>query len=550
MNDLGGMSISKPDSIAFRVFAQMGSLLSLAIAACGWSLDGDSTTLNRVNRPRNIVLLIGDGMGPQQVALLRHLSVALRSGLTIPSDIPPPGPFAIERLFSEAEVGLVFPEADGGLVVDSAAAGTAIASGEAVPPRSLGMRRDGSPTRSVVELAARRGMQIGLVSDTRLTHATPAAFVAHVPDRAAEEEIAKQILESGVDVLLSGGKRFFEYSGERAPLRTVKQVALTAPDGRSTKLLKFAGYPVVEDLSALEQVRAPPVLGLFAPGSMSDGITEYRSRGRVGRQEPSLKEMTHHALRLLDDAPNGFFLMVEAGQIDWAGHANDAGWLLYEMMRFDSALGEILEWMESRDDTLLLITADHETGSFGLSYTGSREQGGDGKSKQLDFGSPQVFSRLLAQRRPIRAMIADSAGDPSALSVSLSKELPFPVSDHVQALVLKNGRKWVSHSSTCEDGIGDSLQPTFYPDTMDYLSALIGRDIGPAQGIVWGTGTHTGTPVALFALGESVHTSRFVGLYPQTEIGRRLKGLLSGKLRPSKKSQSPRWLSPKIPASR
>lgn len=478
--------------------------------------------------PRNIILLIGDGMGPQQIALLRLFGQALRAGVPLPEGRTFPRSLALERLLERAATGIAFPEGESALVVDSACAGTALAAGEVVAPGVLGLRRDGSRVETVVEVAERLGMATGLVSDTRITHATPAAFVAQVAQRSSEHEIARQILASNVDVLLSAGRDFFPSPGSRSVPSRLHAVGLGAQVGESPS--DGAGmerFHLLHDRRALEAATKTPVLGLFAPDAMPDGITEYASRNDPGRTIPTLTEMTQHALRLLTPSENGFFLMVEAGQIDWAGHANDAGWLLYEMVRFDGALREILDWMTTNPDTLLIVTADHETGSFGFSYRG--ESGGLSaeRAKRYDFGSLDVFTKLLAQKRPLRESIKASGSDPDRLRRNLTADLPFIVSPRTVADIVRGLSAVAQKRSPCDSA--SAVVCPFYPDSNNYLTALVARELSSQQGIVWGTGTHTSTPVGVYAVGAPHLTARFAGAYPQVEVGRRLKMTLEAR---------------------
>lgn len=120
----------------------------------------------------------------------------------------------------------------------------------------------------------------------------------------------------------------------------------------------------------LEKAQGDKLLGLFANSGMYDGITYSQTKNDPDRKEPTLKEMTDKALEILSKDKDGFFLMVEGGQIDWAGHSNDAGSMLHEMIKFDETVNAVYQWAKDRDDTLIIVTADHETGSFGFSYSG------------------------------------------------------------------------------------------------------------------------------------------------------------------------------------
>ena len=133
---------------------------------------------------------------------------------------------------------------------------------------------------------------------------------------------------------------------------------------------KQDGYQLAFSKKQLESASSDgKLLGLFAYSGMNDGIRHSQQKDDAARTQPTLREMTLKALDVLSKDPDGFFLMIEGGQIDWAGHNNDAGTMLHEMLKFDEAVEAVYEWVKERDDTMVVITADHETGSFGFSYS-------------------------------------------------------------------------------------------------------------------------------------------------------------------------------------
>ena len=139
----------------------------------------------------------------------------------------------------------------------------------------------------------------------------------------------------------------------------------------SRNLLKEAqekGYALAFNRSQMETAQGK-LLGLFAYSAMPDGITVTHSQDSPDRTIPTLKEMSAKALQVLSKNDKGFFLMIEAGMIDWAAHNNDTGLMLHEMFRLNETVEYVLDWAENRDDTLIIVTADHTTGGFGISYS-------------------------------------------------------------------------------------------------------------------------------------------------------------------------------------
>lgn len=323
---------------------------------------------------KNIILLIGDGMGPQQVGLLDLYARFAGDEQRYPS-----AQSHISRFFDDAQLSLSQVTPSDGLVIDSGASATQLAAGVATPFGTVGCDAMGNAVVTVLDDARARGVRTGLVSETRLTHATPASFAASVEDRWNESSIAVQMIESGADVMLSAGARFFVPQGatgaadlsEAVGARFADAWPLESSRDDERDLLneaQQAGYELVFTRDQLlAQAPAQRVLGLFGARNFDDGRAWYEDED--ADYQPSLREMTEAALRQLEQSPDGFFLMVEGGQIDWAGHANDAQRLLYELMRFDEAVEVVMNWAAERDDTLVLLTADHETGGFSLHYT-------------------------------------------------------------------------------------------------------------------------------------------------------------------------------------
>ncbi len=202
-------------------------------------------------------------------------------------------------------------------------------------------QKDGQRLVSLAEEAKSLGYSVGLVSNTKVTHATPAAFYAHVNHRYKEDEIAKQFLASGVDVCLSGGRKAF-------PVGSVDP-------GR---------FCVVVDDKGLQKAsrgKDSRILGLFAEDMMHPRFVPEDMR----KGEPSLAEMTEAAIRVLSRNEKGFFLMVEGGLIDGCAHANDAHGAILEVLEYDKAVAQALK-MVSGQETLVLSVSDHETGGVAV----------------------------------------------------------------------------------------------------------------------------------------------------------------------------------------
>ena len=271
---------------------------------------------------RNVILCIGDGMGPEQVKAARCFMGTNLVFETFPYQ------------------SRVTTAAAGGVLTDSAAAGTALATGRKanVGVISLALPGDGREIETLLEHFNKLGKSTGLVTTSYLTDATPAAFGAHETSRTNKAGIANDYLwQTRPNVLFGGGG-----------------------NGLAVAAAQAAGYRVVTDaasLAALSGVVDSHVVGLFGSGPLP---YVYDGLGAL----PQLSQMTATALGILDKDPDGFFLMMEGGNIDHAGHANDLPRGVAETVAFGEAVRAIVVWAQGRADTIILVTADHETGGL------------------------------------------------------------------------------------------------------------------------------------------------------------------------------------------
>ena len=505
---------------------------------------GCTTTEQKQKEPKkikNLILLIGDGMGPQQIGLLESYAKLA------PNSIYQGQNSALSSLANNGFTGLSNHYPSNALVVDSACSATQIATGVASNSEMIGLNQYGETVLTILERAKAQGKSTGLISDTRLTHATPAAFAAHQIHRSLENRIAEQmVLGNQVDVMLSGGLRHFipkEYqlTGQFDYENALKQARLSLKSKRhdDKNILKEAealGYELSFNREQLLATKKDKVLGLFANSAMQDGVATRYQRNA----EPNLTEMAKVALDKLANNPNGFFLMVEGGQIDWAGHNNDAGTLLHEMLKFDDMVKHVLAFAKERDDTLVVVTADHETGGFGFSYSGVNLP----KAVQLDndnqdtfkpsfnFGDVSILDKLYQQSQSYNSMWYSAAGTQSvptknALMAAINQHSAFKVSssDIDNILNLQENTMQVGGHKALDRKLSAKINDfsPFYVYIDQRPLNLIGRALSTQQNIVWSTGTHTHTPVPVFAFGPTNHAKHFSGFYHHLELGKKMQ---------------------------
>jgi len=309
---------------------------------------------------RNVIFMVSDGMS-QGTLTLAHMFRRLRDGRDshwVSSWSRPGVRRALARTHS----------ADS-LVTDSAAGGCAWGIGEHINNEVINITPDGRQPTPILVHARQNGKATGLVTTTRLTHATPASFLATMPKRSMEGEIAAQMLERGFDVALGGGGKFItpELIARHPALRVARDAAT---------LTRLAN---AQDTT--------PLLGVFA-----DSHCPYELDRTA--DSPSLSAMTRAALDVLSRRERGFVLQVEGGRVDHAAHANDAGALLFDQVEFDNAIGAVADFARERDDTLVIITTDHANGNPGLTLYGPESHAAFGRLCAVKKSFEWIFEQI------------------------------------------------------------------------------------------------------------------------------------------------------------
>ena len=281
-----------------------------------------------LEQPKNIVLLIGDGMGLSQVSALIYSQKEQSS---------------FEQFTS---VGFHKPYSWDDLITDSAAGATAFACGVKTFNNAIGVNKDTQRVLSILEEAEEAGMSTGLVATASIVHATPAAFIAHQPMRTMYEAIAADFLNTEIDFFLGGGQEYFENR---------------ITDKRNLiEELRKKNYVVLQDYNGFVPKKFNPDknFAFFTASTHPPATTGGRN------YLPAAASLALDFLELHDS--DGFFLMIEGSQIDWAGHANDVYMLKKEMLDFDRTVSRVLDYAKRKGDTLVIVTADHETGGMAL----------------------------------------------------------------------------------------------------------------------------------------------------------------------------------------
>jgi len=281
------------------------------------------------SKPKNIILMIGDGMGISQITAGMY-----RNGNKL----------NLERIKT---IGLHKSYSSDNLVTDSAAGATAFASGIKTYNGAIGVTKDTLPVETILEKAKKNNMATGLVATSTIVHATPASFFSHVKSRQLYEDIAEDFLDGTVDFFVGGGLKYFT-SREKDDRNIMEE-------------LEAKGYQMSSYFDKnFKNVKIDLTKKFGYLTSSSDPLTVEQGR-------KYLTAASEKALKFLDQkSDDGFFLMIEGSQIDWGGHANNTNFIITEMIDFDKAIGKVLDFIEKDKETLLIVTADHETGGFAL----------------------------------------------------------------------------------------------------------------------------------------------------------------------------------------
>lgn len=301
-------------------------------------------TTNPQAIPRNIIVMIGDGMGYTQV----DAASIYKYGET--------GSIAFEYAPYTASMTTYAKDS---AITDSAAAASAMATGQKLNNGVIAMAIPGNSAEleTTLEHYRNRCKLTGLVTTSNINHATPASFGAHEPARYNYSQIAGDFFGQTRPNLLFGGKE----------------------SGITTAAAQAAGYQVVTNRASMQSLSTPanPFNNLFISGQFGNGHFDYEYDQAVGQtnfysSNPHLSEMANTALDLLDDSPEGFFLMIEGARIDHAGHSNLRNHNIFETLEFENTFQQVINWMAGRDDTLLIVTADHETGGLSIRQNNGR----------------------------------------------------------------------------------------------------------------------------------------------------------------------------------
>ncbi len=432
---------------------------------------------------KGVVFLVSDGMSPGVFTLAEAFSQSTRNQGTL-----------WWQLWNDpnAARGLMDTASADSLVTDSAAAATSWGGGQRVNNGAINTTPDGSRIEPISVALKQAGVKLGLVTTTRMTHATPAGFATSVAKRDMEKEIAAQYLDQA-DVLLGGGARFFE------------------PDEMFGKF-EQAGYSVVRDRDSLLASREAKVLGIFGNDHLPYSI-DHLNDADLKAKVPTLAEMTTAALDRFLEGDTPFLLMVEGGRIDHAAHLNCIAGVLHDQLAFDDAAVATLAKVASHDDILVVVTSDHGNANPGLNGIGERYH----LSNQR---FAHVSKLAISHERFFKSWARRKDAGQAELRTFTEEHLHFTPGD---------AELEVLHAALHKAQL-EARQKTRKVDDQNNQKqnweCILGQILGNHTGIGWAGNSHTSDPTLVSAIGPGAE--RFGGLVVNTDVNRHLKELLIG----------------------
>lgn len=462
----------KNNGFSRRDFLKTGALTSLLAGAGG--LNGCAAPVEKARawrgKARNVIFMVSDGMSAGTLALgdlmTRHVHGRPSHWISM-----------YERDLGRRS--LMDMASASSTVTDSAAASSSWGCGKRVGNGAVNMGPNGEAHPTVLQHFNHANKATGLVTTTRMTHATPAGFLANASNRNDEDAIAAQYLERGADVFYGGGARHFD--------------AAQRQDGRDL-FGEFAskGYRVVRNKAEFEALPhdRQPVLGVFFDSHLPYAV-DHMHVDEYKKTVPTLAEMTRSALARLSSKSNGFILQVEGGRVDHAAHANDAAGLVFDQVAFDDAIGVALDFSDRHPDTLLIVTSDHGNANPGLN--------GDGRSYN---DSAKMFASLASVTRSFEWMGANMPKDATVAQIR----------DFVAA--------YTNYPITLEQAeyIHKAHQRTYRAiyRKMHSTSAVMGQVLANYTAVNFIGDAHTGDYVELFATGPG--SAAMAGFVRNTEM--------------------------------
>ena len=452
------------------------SAITMATLLGGCTATAPEQKITQENKINNVIMIVADGMGPAYTTAYRYYADN------------PDTPAIEATVFDIYLVGSssTYPAPVSGYVTDSAASATALASGVKSYNGAIGVDVNKQPVETVLHRAKANGKKTGVVVTSQVNHATPASYITHNEYRRNYNAIADSYIDNGinVDVLLGGGWKYF-----------------IREDRNLVKEFQQAGFDYIDQYQQLATTTHDmPLLGLFADEGLPSVLDDKDSN--------RLLSMTKTALKHLEN-PDGFFMLIEASQVDWAGHANDINSAMAEMQDLADTLEFIADYVANNPDTQVVLTADHSTGGFTLAANGDY------------IWNPELIRNMKQTTLSVAKQFVDAEPTVEALSAQLANT---DISEE-DIQTLHDAKTNVAIKLEQYEKLPDSKKAkTWKPNVEHELYRAINKIVDAKTNTGWTTSGHTAVDVPVFAIGKASH--QFAGYQDNTDIAKRIFDLL------------------------
>jgi alkaline phosphatase len=444
--------------------------------SCSSQTDKPNQTLtSAVTPPKNIIMIVGDGMGPAYTTAYRYLK----------DDIDTP--LVENTVFDRTLVGMssTYPDLESDYVTDSAASATALSSAIKTYNGAIGVNINKEPVESVLAYAKKIGKKTGVVVTSQINHATPASYLAHNESRNNYNEIADSYIDDGIkaDLYLGGGWQYF-----------------IRKDRNLVEEFKQKGFHYIDDYKGLSSIPSnKPLLGLFGKKGLPwaiDDTNKYR-----------LSAMTKAATSHLSN-DKGYFMLVEASQVDWGGHSNDINSAMAEMDDLAKTLEYLEKYVAENPDTLVVLTADHSTGGLTVGAKGVYEW------------RPNVIKHMSQSTSAIAAVLEKE----DITQKKLSEMMNFGVTKEEISELIAVKSKTLNDITLFMSTAKTSKSKKYKPNLKKQLYKALNKIIDKRTNTGWTSSGHTAIDVQVFAFGQG--SELFNGYQDNTDIAKKIFKLL------------------------
>tara|TARA_R100001377_G_C3189915_1_gene110122 strand:+ start:193 stop:1635 length:1443 start_codon:yes stop_codon:yes gene_type:complete len=473
------------------------AFVSLVLSACTTTEQSNdissdnSIASSSLSSPKNIIMIVGDGMGPAYTTAYRYFN-------------DDPATAGIEQsIFDKHYVGSssTYPAKVSGYITDSAAAATALATGVKTYNDAISVDTNKKPLLTVLEWAKQQGKKTGVVVTSQINHATPASYLSHNENRNNYNAIADSYIDNGIkaDVYFGGGWKYF-----------------IREDRHLVNEFKAAGFQYIDDYKQLSTLELnKPALGLFGDSGLPWALDDT--------EKHRLSLMTEAATKQLNNA-NGYFMLIEASQIDWAGHGRDIGAAMAEMDDLAETIAFLERYVAKNPDTLVVLTADHSTGGLSIGRKTAKSNK-DIHSKYL--WQPEILRTLPFSPQAFAKTFADNE-----LSLQqVNETLNFEISSEEMDLLISSKQEGIKIMDAYQQLSEAQRQGKWAPRVEGPILITLKKMIDIKTNTGWGSishsGTHTAVDVPVYAFGKG--SEQFKGQIDNTDIAKKIFTLLGKK---------------------